>query len=122
MARVAGIAYLKVDGTQYDLAGNFTVSPSMIQRQMLAGQDGVHGYEEMPRVPFIEGDIRLAANLTVAQLDAMTDVTVTAELANGLTVILAAGRHHGRAHDLDPGRHRACPLGRHGRERVLRSD
>ncbi len=88
MARVAGIAYLKVDGTQYDLVGNFNASPSMLAREMLAGQDGVHGYSEMPRVPYIEGDIRLAAGLTVAQLDAMTNVTVTAELANGEVVSL----------------------------------
>ena len=88
MARVAGIAYLKVDGQQYDLVGNFSVSPSMIERAMLAGQDGVHGYSEMPRVPYIEGDIRLAPGLTVAQLDAMTNVTVTTELANGSTYSL----------------------------------
>ena len=49
--RIAGVAYVKVDGTQYPLRGNFTVSPSNVERQMLAGQDGVHGYSEIPRVP-----------------------------------------------------------------------
>jgi hypothetical protein len=88
MARVAGIAFLKADGVQYDLVGNFSVSPSMIERAMLVGQDGVHGFSEMPRAPYIEGDIRLVAGLTVAQLDAMTNATVTAELATGAVVTL----------------------------------
>lgn len=88
MARVAGIAYLKVDGQQYDLAGNFNVSLSLLERQMLVGQDGPHGFSEMPRAPYIEGDIRLVPGLTVGQLDAMTNVTVTAELANGSVATL----------------------------------
>lgn len=88
MARVAGTAYLKADGQQFNLVGNFTVSPSLVVRAMLAGQDGVHGFSEMPRVPFIEGDIRLPPGLFVKDLDAMTDVTVTAELANGTTATL----------------------------------
>ena len=48
--RFAGIAFLSVDGRQYQLRGNFTVSPSPVERTMIAGQDGVHGYQELPRV------------------------------------------------------------------------
>ena len=55
--RIAGIAFLKVDGNQYPLRGNFTVTPSVIERAGLAGQDYIHGYSEMPRVPSIEGDV-----------------------------------------------------------------
>jgi len=40
--RVAGIAFLTVDGTQMQLRGNFTVSPSPVERTMIAGQDGVN--------------------------------------------------------------------------------
>jgi hypothetical protein len=88
MARIAGIAYLKVDGTQYDLRGNFTVSPSPTERTGIAGQDGVHGYSENPRVPFIQGDISLPPELSIEDLDAITDATVTAELANGKVYVL----------------------------------
>ena len=48
--RFAGIAFLMVDGNQLPLRGNFTVSPSAVERTMIAGQDGVHGYQELPRV------------------------------------------------------------------------
>jgi len=41
--RIAGIAFLKIDGNMLALRGNFTVSPSAVERNMLAGQDGVHG-------------------------------------------------------------------------------
>lgn len=86
--RLAGVAYVKVDGQQFELRGNFTVSPSAIQREGIAGQDGVHGYSENPRVPYISGDITMAVGLSVQDLDRMTEVTVTAELANGSTYVL----------------------------------
>ena len=80
--RIAGIAFLMVNGNQLALRGNFTVSSSPVERTMLAGQDGVHGYQELPRVPYIEGDISTVADLNLEDLDAQTDVTVTAQLAN----------------------------------------
>jgi len=81
--RFAGIAFVMVDGNQLPLRGNFTVSPSPTERTMIAGQDGVHGYQELPRVPYIEGDISLTADVNLEDLDAQTDVTVVAQLANG---------------------------------------
>jgi uncharacterized protein YlzI (FlbEa/FlbD family) len=86
--RFAGIAYVKADGNQLPLKGNYTVSPSRVERTGIAGQDYVHGFEESPRVPFIEGDISLLAEVSIEDLEAMTDVTVTAELANGKVYVL----------------------------------
>ena len=81
--KFAGIAFLFVGGNQLRLRGNFTVSPSPVERTMIAGQDGVHGYQELPRVPFIEGDISTTSDLQLESLDGMTDVNVVAQLANG---------------------------------------
>lgn len=89
--RIAGIAFLSVDGTQLSLRGNFTVSPSAVERTMIAGQDGVHGYQELPRVPYIEGDISTVPGLLLDDLEAETDVTVVALLANGMTYTLTGG-------------------------------
>lgn len=86
--RIAGVAYLKVDGNQYPLRGNFTVSPSAVERAGIAGQDYVHGYSELPRVPFIEGDVSLVPELSMEDVQAVVDATVTAELANGRTYVL----------------------------------
>jgi hypothetical protein len=86
--RIAGIAFLKVDSDLYPLRGNFTVSPSPFERAGIAGQDYVHGYSELPRVPYIEGDISLVAELSIEALDAITNASVTAELANDKTYVL----------------------------------
>jgi Phage tail tube protein len=89
--RVAGVAYLFVSGTQpaqYPLRGNFTVSFSGIDRTGIAGQDGIHGYSELPRVPYIEGDITLDPRLNAEDVENITNATVTAELANGHRYIL----------------------------------
>jgi hypothetical protein len=86
--RIAGIAFLKVDGDFYPLRGNFTVSPSPIERTGIAGQDYVHGFSELPRVPYIEGDVSLVPNLSVEQLSQITNATITAELANGMVYVL----------------------------------
>lgn len=87
MSRIAGVAYVKVDGAQYALRGNLTVSPSPTERSGIAGQDGVHGYAENPRVPYIEGDFSLMPELSVESVDAIEDATVQAELANGKTYV-----------------------------------
>src|SRR5262245_50643382 len=86
--RVAGIAYVLVDGQQYPLRGNFTVSASALERAGVAGQDYVHGFSELPRVPYIEGDITTIPGLSVDTLERMINVTVTAELANDSTYVL----------------------------------
>jgi hypothetical protein len=85
--RIAGVAYLSVDGKQYMLAGDFGYSPSKVSRETLVGQDRVHGYSEKPHQGMMSATLRDAGGLTVADINAMTNVTVTAELANGKTVI-----------------------------------
>jgi len=82
-ARIAGQAFLKVDSAMLMLRGNFTVSPSALVRAGIAGQDQVHGYSELPRVPFIEGDISLDPNMPTEGLEKVVNATVVAQLANG---------------------------------------
>ena len=86
--RIAGVAYLKVDGNQYPLRGNFVVSPSVVERTGIAGQDYVHGYSELPRCPGISGDVSLVPELNVDDVERVVNATVTAELANGKTYVL----------------------------------
>ena len=54
----------------------------------IAGQDGVHGYSELPRVPFIEGDVSLDPAISAVAIEAITNSTITADLANGRTYVL----------------------------------
>lgn len=89
--RLAGIAYVSVDGQSYMLSGDLTYSVSSVTRETVIGQDRVHGYSEKPHAGFISGTFRDAAGLTVANFNAMTNVTVVAELGNGKTVVLRNG-------------------------------
>lgn len=86
--RIAGVAYLKVDGRQYPLKGKFKSNIMPYKREGIAGQDAVHGYKEMPRVPTIEGDIVYKPEISVEDLAKITDATVTLELANGRVHVL----------------------------------
>jgi Phage tail tube protein len=85
---IAGTAFLKVDGNMLALKGNLTVSSSPVERTGIAGQDYVHGYQELPRVPYIEGDISTLPEISTEDLEAITDATVTAELINGTDYVL----------------------------------
>jgi hypothetical protein len=95
---VAGIAFLFVDGNQYPLRGNFMVDPSSIDRTGIVGQDGVHGFQELPVVPFIEGDVTLDPALNIEDVEAIFDATVQADLINGHSYVLrnawTAGRRN----------------------------
>lgn len=85
--RLAGVAYLSVDGQSYQLAGEVSYSVSRIKRESLSGPSGVQGYSEMPIPGSISASFRDAGSLTVAKFNAMTNVSVTVELANGKTII-----------------------------------
>lgn len=86
--RIAGTAYVKVDGKQYALEGSLTVSPDPEEREGKAGLSGVAGYAETPRVPFIEGTFFATQELSLEEVRAIVDATVTAELANGKVYVL----------------------------------
>lgn len=86
---LGGTAYIKVDGRQYQLRGNLTVSIDAFEREGVAGMDGTHGYLERPRVQQISCDLTDSDGLSLADLRAIKDATVTAELNNGKTALLS---------------------------------
>lgn len=85
--RLAGLTRISVDGVAQMLAGDLTYSLSVVSRETLVGQDKVHGFKEIPHAGFISASIRDSAGLSVADLNAMSNVTVVCELANGKTVV-----------------------------------
>ena len=86
--RIAGIAYVKYDGKQLPIRGKWQIGFNQIKREGIAGQDGVHGYKEMPQVPSLEGDVSTTEDLAVEDLVAVTKATVTLEAANGRVYVL----------------------------------
>jgi hypothetical protein len=86
--RVGGIIFLKVNGQQYRCKGSFTFDLGAPQRTAVVGHDGPHGYNEVPKTPFIEGEITDSSQISLEELLNFKDATVTLELANGKVIAL----------------------------------
>lgn len=89
---IAGTAQVVADGVSYQLEGGAKYNPSTVKREAMVGQDGFHGWKEIPIAGKISMSIRDAGSLTVANFNAMRNSTITLTLANGKTVI---GRNMG---------------------------
>jgi len=98
--RLAGIAYIAVNGQNYMLFGSLSYGVSTVSRTTLTGQDRVHGYSETPHPGFIAATLRDAGTLKVADFNAMTQVNVTLELANG-KIVVGAGMWTTDAQEVD---------------------
>lgn len=86
--RVGGILTFTIDGASYLARGNFKVAVLGVKREVIVGQDGVHGYTEMPVAGSIEGDFTTRQGLSLIALQTVTDSTVMVQLANGKTYVL----------------------------------
>jgi len=84
---IAGVAYLTVDGVNYQLEGDLRYDVGSVTRESKVGQDTVHGFSEMPKAPSISASIRDSGGLSLAAFNGMRSVTLVLELANGKTVI-----------------------------------
>lgn len=79
---------LKVNGEIYDAKGSFDYNLGKPKREGIVGGDRVHGFKELPQIPFIEGKITDRGNFDFSGLLDLTDATITLELANGKTIVL----------------------------------
>lgn len=89
MAKIAGICYFKINGTQYSLRGGITISLSKEQGESVVGVDKYHGVKVMPKAAYIQCDLtddNTDVDLNI--LNSLSDVTVTVELINGKTAVL----------------------------------
>lgn len=83
--RRAGVAAGFINGVPYDIIET-RYSPSKSVRETLKGQNGIHGFSEMPQQGRIVMSIRDAGGMSVADFSSMSDVEVQLSLANGKTV------------------------------------
>lgn len=84
--RIAGFAFVTIDGRSYSIAGEGAYRVSTAKRETLTGQDGVHGYSEMPNAGKISWKGRDSGSLSMTVLADITDATVVLQLANGKVV------------------------------------
>lgn len=87
--RVAGICYFKLDGEQLEIKGSLECPLSSLTREEVMGLSGVAGYKENAMAPYIKGTFIFTPNFPIEKVAAGTDMTITAELANGKTYVLS---------------------------------
>lgn len=86
--RIAGMCFVKADGKQFTLGGDWTCSVDGYEREGLVGLSGVAGYKETYRVPYFEGEFLTTDDLKLSDLEAIKEATVQCEQANGHVFIL----------------------------------
>nr|DAP38481.1 MAG TPA: Tail tube [Caudoviricetes sp.] len=83
--KVAGTCYINVDGTQLVVNGAVTVPITKVTRETIKA-----GYfSEVERTPYVALDAVIDRDFPIEQIANGTDMTVTAELANGKTYVLS---------------------------------
>ena len=82
--RVAGTCYVKCDSAQLEVQGGVECPASDVNRETVMGLAGPAGYKETARAPYIKLTAIATPDFPRKTLADSTDMTITAELANGI--------------------------------------
>lgn len=83
MARIAGTCYIKVNGEQLSVQGSVEVPVLTATRETLLSTAGVAGWSETQVAPYVSLTAFITEKTTLSTLAEGTEMTITAELANG---------------------------------------
>lgn len=81
--KIAGTAFIKVDGDQISLGGSMKVVPHAIERNGVVGLSGVVGFKEDNVIPYVEIEAIKSSKTDIDKLQQAVDASVTVELATG---------------------------------------
>lgn len=95
--RIAGVCYIKVDGEQLEVKGSIETPLSENVKETQMGANGPAGYSEVAQRPYIKGTFFFLDNFPIEKLSTGTDMTITAELANGKTYVLSQAWKEGES-------------------------
>lgn len=87
--RIAGACFVKTDGDQIEISGGLEISANEVVRETKMSTRGVAGFKEMPRAPSLKVTALYTEEFPLATLQEGTDMTITAELANGKVYTLS---------------------------------
>jgi hypothetical protein len=88
---IGGVAFVKLNGLQYELRGDLEVQPNTTENEWMANQDGTMVYTQKAVPPFISGKFSDTGGLSLQQMNAAAGITITAELINGKVYTLQQG-------------------------------
>lgn len=89
MSKIAGTCYIKADGEQFEVSGGVEVPVMNVKREAVMGLAGVSGFKETANKPFIKLTANVLKEFPIKKLQDSTDMTITAELANGTVYTLS---------------------------------
>ncbi|MFH5924551.1 phage tail tube protein [Roseomonas xinghualingensis] len=84
--RIAGSAWLTIDGLGFAVTGEPGYRLSTVTRETMVSMSGVDGYREAPVAPYIKAQLRDMPGISIADFEGMTNVTVELQLNNGKTI------------------------------------
>jgi len=87
--RVAGICYIKIDGEQLEVSGGVECPIVDLKRETVMGLSGPAGMKETAMEPFIKVSAIFMPGFPLDTLQTNTEMTITAELANGKVYTLS---------------------------------
>ena len=87
--RVAGICYIKVDGSQLEVSGGIEIPLMDVKRESVMGLAGLAGYKESAIEPTVKLSAIFTPDFPITTLQTNIEMTITAELANGKVFTLS---------------------------------
>lgn len=84
---LAGTARIAIDGVSYSLVSDAEYENGLVSRETLSGMDGVHGFKAKPKPGRIRATLRDGQNVSVAQLAAIENSTITIQQINGKLIV-----------------------------------
>lgn len=88
--RIAGICFVKADSSQFEVSGAVECPLNSVVRETKMGASGVAGFSEMAQKPYIKLTAFVKPDFDIDKVTKSTDLTVTAELANGKVYVLSS--------------------------------
>lgn len=88
-AVMTGIVKLTVEGTIYRIKGAIDYNLGLPLREVIKGQDGVHGFKETTQEATVEVTSTDGSDYDLAAILTATDVVVSVFLNNGKTITFA---------------------------------
>lgn len=95
--RIAGICYIKVDGTQLTVEGGVECPVSRTKKEAVEGLSAIAGYKETVMKPYVKLSAIVDADFPRSTLEQNSNMTITAELANGTVYTLTGAWLEGEA-------------------------
>lgn len=100
--RIAGTCYITCDGTELNLEGSLSIPINEYNREPVTASGRVIGFKETPVTPTITGSFYVDADFPLETLRSETDMTIVAELANGMRYTLSGAFLSGDSADFSP--------------------